>query len=127
MQQNSGRMRRRSVLWLLAGSLLAVPGLAFAQLAVIQGGIFGCDFATGQITAACIPNFIAHLIQFIFALSGTFFLINILVAGFQIATGTAMGAGREKGVERLRWSIIGFIVTACSFLILDLAVYVIIG
>ena len=118
---------RRSGLSLLALILFAVPAAAAAQMALIQGGISGCDFTTGQLSAACIPNFIAHLIQFVFALSGTFFLINIMVAGFQIATASTMGGDKSKGKDRLIWAIIGFVITASAFLILDLAVYVIIG
>lgn len=78
-----------------------------------------CNFLTGRMTAACIPLFIGHLVRFIISLIGLFFLLNIMYAGYQIAFGSLTG-NRDKGKTRLTWSIIGFVVTVCAFVILDL-------
>jgi hypothetical protein len=99
---------------------LLLPGLAYAQPGIITN-IPGCDFVTGKMTSACVPMFIAHLIQFVFSLAGVFFILNVMFAGYQIAIGSVPGVGdKEKGKARLTWSIIGFVVTAFSFLIMDL-------
>ena len=96
-------------------------------IAIITNGIPGCDFITGRLTADCIPSFIAHLIQIIFSLLGLFFLVNVMYAGYEIAIGAATGGGREAGVRRLQWAIIGLAVSICSFLILDLVLTVLLG
>lgn len=107
----------------LASALL--PAGAQAQLfGILQPGIPGCDFRTGWLTAMCIPNFIAHLIAFIFSLLGVFFLGSVMYAGYQIALSGITG-DKEAGKRRLTWSIIGLIVAICSFVILDLILSVI--
>ena len=108
-------------------SLLTEDASAQAFRSVITDGIPGCDFATGRLTATCIPFFVAHLIQLVFSLLGLFFLLNVMYAGYEIAMGAATGGGRESGMRRLQWAIIGFAVSVGSFLILDLAITVFIG
>ena len=106
----------------IAIGIMSFPAAASAQIIT---NVPGCEFVTGRFSAACIPNFIAHLIQIVFGLVGIFFLLNIMYAGYQIAIGGVPGIGdREKGKNRLTWSIIGFIVTACSFLIMDMVLTV---
>lgn len=102
---------------LLALPLTPVP--AYALPALITNGIAGCDFQTGQLTVYCIPNFIAHVIQIVFSLLGLFFLLNVMFAGYEIAMGSATGSGKEAGIRRLQWAIIGFSVSVCAFLIID--------
>jgi hypothetical protein len=86
---------------------------------IITGNLDGCDFKTGRLSASCIPIFIGHVIEYIFGLIGFFFIINVMYAGYQIAFGGAGIVEDGAGKQRLKWSIIGFVVTACSFLILD--------
>lgn len=106
-------------------SLLLLPSAAAAQLPGIITTIPGCDFVTGRFTAMCIPMFIAHLIKFVFSLAGVFFVLNIMFAGYQIAIGSVPGLGdKEKGKTRLLWSILGFMTTVFSFVILDLVLSV---
>ena len=108
--------------------LLLAPTTANAQFtSIITSGISGCDFLTGRITSDCIPSFIAHLIQILFSLIGIFFLVNVMYAGYEIAIGAATGGGREAGLRRLQWAIIGLAVCICSFLILDLVLTILIG
>ena len=107
------------------GILLAfTPATAFAQAGVIVTGITGCDFSTGRLLSACIPNFIAYLVQFIFSLLGMFFLLNVIFAGYQIAVSGLTG-DKEAGKKRLMWSVVGLIVAICAFVILDLVLSVI--
>jgi len=109
----------------LAASLWTGVQAAYAQnIQVITSGLNGCDFVTGKMTAACIPSFIGHLIQIVFSVISVFFIINVLYAGYQIAFGYING-DKSEGADRLKWSIIGLVVSVCSFLILDLAVTII--
>lgn len=111
---------------LLLFGLTWIPKASAQGMAIITN-IPGCDFNTGRLNAACIPAFIAHIIQILFSLIGLFFLVNVMYAGYEIAIGAATGGGRESGVRRLQWSIIGFAVSVCSFLILDLVLTILIG
>lgn len=104
--------------------ILLLGDHAFAQNFSVITDIPGCDFKTGVLTASCIPNFIAHLIQLLFSLVSIFFLINVMYAGYQIALGYIRGE-KAEGIDRLRWSIIGLVISVCSFLILDLGVSII--
>lgn len=110
----------------LALTAFLLPLSAYAQpvVGVIQTGIQGCDFQTGRLSSACIPNFVAHLIAFIFSLLGVFFLANVMYGGYEIAMGGITG-DKESGKRRLTWSVIGLIVAICCFIILDLILSVI--
>ncbi len=111
----------------ISGILGLLPAIAKAQQGFITGDIDECNFTTGRFGADCIPLYIAHLITLIFGLVGIFFIINIMYAGYQIAFGNIPGVGdKEAGKNRLLWSIIGFLVTACSFLILDAVLSIVI-
>lgn len=85
---------------------------------IITNTIPGCDFQTGRFHADCIPRFIAHVIRLVFMLTGMFFVINVMIAGYQIAIGSVIG-DKEKGKSRLWWSIIGFGASACCFMLID--------
>ena len=99
-------------------SFILVP-IASAQDAIITGGIPGCDFATGQLDKTCPANFLAYLIQFLFSFIGAACLIVIVISGFQIVLGSLPGGNKEGGKTRLKWAIIGFIVSALAFFIID--------
>lgn len=99
--------------------------IAHAQEGVITN-IEGCDFVTGSLQAACIPSFIGHMIQLLFGFTGIFCLVNIMIGGYQVALGGATG-DKEKGKQRITWAILGFILSVCSYLILDLVLEALIG
>ncbi len=113
-------------------SLIALPSLLVAQMASAQPlpsvitNKWGntCDFTTGNLDPSCIPLFIGHLIQLVMGLVGTFFLFNIMFAGYQIAIGAWSGE-KSKGKDRLLWSVIGLIICASAFLILDVILTVV--
>lgn len=106
-------------------AFLGSPSVAIAQTpGVIMEGLTGCDFQTGKLTAACIPVFIAHLVQIIMFLVGAVFVINVMIGGYQYTIGALQG-DQGKGKNRIFWSIIGFIVTVCAYLIIDLVLTVI--
>jgi hypothetical protein len=86
---------------------------------MITDSIPDCDFGTGMLTAACIPMFIGYLVQFIFSFLAAFLLINIIIAGYQIAIGNVID-DKQAGKNRLIWSMIGFTVAAGCYLIVDL-------
>lgn len=92
---------------------------ASAQSLIPAGSVAGCDFATGSMTAACIPNFLAHVLSVIFGFTGGICLIMIMIAGYQAAVGKAFGGGGEEWKERLRWAIVGFAVSALAIIIIQ--------
>lgn len=105
---------------------LLVP-VAHAQ-SLITSGIPGCDFATGDINPGlCIPSFIAHVIKLIFGFAGAACVIMIIFGGYQITMGTLAGGGADGGKTRIRWAIIGFIMAATSFYIMDFIIAAIAG
>lgn len=121
---------RSTTILLTLSALLIAPMIAnAAPWGVIVEGIPGCNFSTGELTAACIPRFVGHIITLIFGLVGTFFVLNVMYAGYQLALGYIGEGGADKGAgkDRLKYSIIGLIVTTCSYLILDLVLSVILG
>ncbi|MBM3231310.1 hypothetical protein FJZ28_03200 [Candidatus Peregrinibacteria bacterium] len=96
-------------------------GVASAQ-SFITDGIPGCDdlTTTGAIDPGqCIPSFLAHVIKTIFGFTGGFFLIMILWAAYEIILGSLPGGSAESGKNRITWAIIGFIMCATAFFIMD--------
>ena len=90
-------------------------------LANISNPMGTCDFGSGKIDANCVPAYIAHVIKILFGLAGFICLLMILLSGFEIALGTTVGS-KEHGKNRLLWAIVGFIVCALSFYIVDLII-----
>ena len=123
--------------WLLVLSLFAVfPQQILAQPVpqlfpqpggIVPNNLAGCDFATGNFGTACVPIYIGYLIKWVVGIVGAFFIINTIFAGYQITIGYATGSGIESGVNRLKSSILGFVVTVLVFVIFDLAVLIIGG
>ncbi len=117
--------------WMLL-ILLLLPLSAMAAVPVEPGLILGedelpgCDFQTGRLEAACIPVFIGHIVQLVMGFVGAAFVINVMIGGYELATGSLEG-DTGKGKERIWWSIIGLIVTACAYVIYNLILYVVAG
>ena len=86
-----------------------------------------CDFTTGVIHYNCIPYYLSYVIQFIFGLTGAACILMIIIAGFQIAIAKAVGKDRNEGLTRLRVALIGFILCALSWFILDFIISSIAG
>lgn len=107
-------------------SLLLLPVGVFAQ-SFITGGIPGCDFATGLLTAACIPNFIAHVIKILFGFVGGICFILILISGYQYALGRLLGGDKTAAVTRLKMAVLGFVVSALSFYLIDFVISTLAG
>ena len=78
-----------------------------------------CDFYTGKLDARCAPAYVAYLITIIFELTGAIFLLMIIIGGYQYVISKATGGGGDEGKARVRFAIIGFLVTALSFYIVD--------
>lgn len=117
---------------ILAGfsGLLTLPTPLFASnWGILIDGIEGCNFQTGWLTPACIPNFIGHLITFVYGFIGIFFMLNVMYAGYQLAIAYIGVDGADKGAgkDRLKWSIAGLILSSCIYLILDLVLTVVLG
>lgn len=102
----------------------AVSEKAYAQTPSLipaygSPSVKACDFETGKMKAACIPQYLAYLITVLFSLTGAIFLLMIILGGYQYVIGKAGGGGGEEGKARVRFAIIGFLVTALSFYIVD--------
>jgi hypothetical protein len=110
-----------SAVLLQAGSPSIVAGAGYDN--GVLGGVSACDFQTGKLTAACIPIFIAHLIQFV----GILFVLNVMYAGYQLAIAYIGESDKGAGKDRLKWSIAGLVICTCSYLILDLVLNVVLG
>ena len=96
---------------------LASPSTVYA--AIIDNSV--CDFATGNIHADCAPRFIGHLIQFVLGFVGAFCLINIMIGGYQIALGSAIG-DKEVGKNRVLWALVGLLVSMVSYGLINLII-----
>ncbi len=113
----------RSLLWMVvavAAGVVAVPASA-QEFTLLSDSIAGCDFATGNLDASCIPNFIGYLVKTIFGVTGIIFMINIMIGGYQLAV-SGLTDDKSAGKSRIRYSIVGFIACACAFLIVDFVV-----
>lgn len=118
--------------------LALLPQKALAQIIT---NISGCDFVGGLSRsiknpdgagfisnpaqtlspAACIPLFIGKIIQFVLGFVGAFCLINIMIGGYQIALGSAVG-DKEAGKSRVLWALIGLFVSLISYGLLNLII-----
>lgn len=106
---------------------MLAPLPAGAQSLIPSSGQVGsCNFITGGIHAWCIPDYIAYLLGIIFMFIGAIFLLMIVVSGYQIALGSVTG-DKESGRKKLVTAIIGFIISAFSFFIIDWVVCTIAG
>lgn len=90
--------------------------------AFITSGIPGCDFETGELQARCARNFLAHLIQTLFSFTGGICIVMIIISGYQIVLGNLPGGSSEAGKNRLTWAVIGFIMSATAFFIMDFVI-----
>jgi hypothetical protein len=87
----------------------------------------GCDFVTGQIEASCVPEFIAHVIQTVFTFTGGICFILILISGYRLLVSVVTGGDKTQGMEMLRWAVVGFVVSALTFFIIDFVISSIAG
>jgi hypothetical protein len=77
-----------------------------------------CNFSSGQISMACIPNFIAYIIQVLFGFLGAVFFIMLLWGAYEYAFSGVLGTG-EEGKKRIKNAIFGLMISICCFAILD--------
>jgi hypothetical protein len=104
---------------------LAYPWLVQAQSIISSSST--CNFTTGKFHADCIPAFIGEIIQFFFGLTGLIALLIIIVSGYQVALAKVMGQDTSEGYSRLRAAIIGFIICALSWYIVDFLISIFAG
>ena len=105
-----------------------IPVAAAQTLSLIpEGGVAGCDFASGNLAARCVPLFIAHVIKVVFGFAGGVCLILILLSGYRMILAVITGGEKGAGIEMLRWALIGFITSALTFFIIDFIISTIAG
>ncbi|MDP6527814.1 MAG: hypothetical protein QF858_02955 [Candidatus Pacebacteria bacterium] len=117
-------LHSRKIILLL--SILAPLSARAQSLIPSSGKVGSCNFATGGIHAWCIPDYIAYLLGIIFMFIGAIFFLMIVISGYQIALGSVTG-DKEGGRKKLITAIIGFIISAFSFFIIDWVVCTIAG
>ena len=93
--------------------------LAQSPALIPSQGVPDCNFVTGSFHAACLPNYLAYLISVLFSITGVIFLLMLILGGYQYVLGSAGYGNKEEGFARIRFAIIGFLVTALSFYIVD--------
>ena len=111
----------------MAASHTVITLIPTAHAQSIITNVAGCDFTTGRVHAECVPLFLSHLIQIIFALSGAACLIMIVIAGYQIAIAKAIDKDKSEGITRLRVAIVGFILCGMSWYIIDFIISALAG
>ncbi len=95
---------------------------AFAQISLIGTDVpCGAKFRSGEITADCVPLYIAYLIQQVFSVTGALCLIMLIIGGYEWALGSVAG-GKDKAQATIMWAIIGMILSALSFFIVDFVI-----
>lgn len=114
--------------FVVIGTLALLPTAAVAQLdphlIPTDGTIAGCSFVTGNFTWACIPMYVAYLIQTVFGFIGTLCLIQIIWAGYEIAIRSLSG-DKEAGKNRLFRALMGLAFSLFVYLIVDMVVSVV--
>ncbi|ALM10021.1 MAG TPA: hypothetical protein DEB30_03195 [Candidatus Peribacter riflensis] len=107
---------------------MGIPAaLAQTPSFIPDGGVPGCDFASGDLVASCVPLFIAHVIKTVFGFVGGVCLILILIAGYRLLLAVVTGGDKSTGFEMLRWAIIGFVTSALTFFIIDFIISTLAG
>lgn len=97
------------------------PLLSTKAYAQIIKDLPGCPITTGWFGAGCVPVFIGHLIQFVLAFVGGICLINIMIGGYQIALGSAIG-DKEAGKNRILWALVGLLVSLFCYGLINLLI-----
>jgi len=112
---------------LTVGMFAGIPAYAQTPSLIPSEEIDGCDFASGDVTAECVPNYLAYLIKTIFGFTGAICLVMILYAGYEYVLGTVTGGDSSAGKDRIKWAIIGMIVSALAFFIIDFVIATLAG
>jgi hypothetical protein len=117
-------MRKRYLPLLVIPCLLAVQAAHALPSSLIpeEGSIGECNFVTGELGFQCVPIFIAYVVEWMFAAIGTWAVIMMVYAGYEIALGGALGGTSDKGKQRLTWAIVGLIASLLSFAILNFVI-----
>lgn len=93
---------------------------SFPTSVIPESGTLGsCNFKTGDLHFECVPLLIANIVGFLFAGVGTFCLIQIIIAGYEFALGSALGGSTDKGKQRMRNALIGLVVSVLSYAIVN--------
>lgn len=99
-----------------------------AHAAALIENIGGCDFTNGLkgasnagIASTCVAVFLGHLIKWVLGFVGAFCLINIMIGGYQIALGSAVG-DKEAGKGRVLWALVGLFVSLISYGLINLLI-----
>ncbi|MBI1812934.1 hypothetical protein HY285_05175 [Candidatus Peregrinibacteria bacterium] len=102
---------------------------AFAQLnphLIPPNGLIAgqqdCNFITGEMHFHCIPLYVAYLIQLVFSFIGTIALLVIIWSGYELAISSLAGGDSSKAKGRLRYAIMGFVVSILAYFIVNLII-----
>lgn len=101
-------------------ALLALPGVAFAQVDAIRGGVTSAATAGGlAITSCngsqCLVNIIGNVVTIGIQFSGVILLCYLLYAGFLYMTAGGESKDVQKAQEMIKNAIIGLVIIVVSF------------
>lgn len=81
-----------------------------------DGEIKGCDFKTGDMTFACIPNYLQYLIEIVIGIAGTIAVVFIMVGGFKYVF-SGISEDKEAGKETIKNALLGLVIAGLSWVI----------
>ncbi|MDD2515691.1 MAG: hypothetical protein PHF46_01450 [Candidatus Gracilibacteria bacterium] len=112
----------------LIGNIFLLTNKVFAADVGIYGGISGADdvektikLRTGNITFDDIPGMILYIINFLLGIVATIFMIMVIYGAFQLMLGS-VSSEKNKGKDAIKRGIIGFVVSASSWLLMRMVI-----
>jgi len=114
--------------WLIACALLSVPfamaeGDSFVPTVIPNEGDFAKHVKDGNFTWEDVQYFIGHVIKFVLGISGIVALCMVILGGFYMAAGSP--DDKSKGKSMVTYALMGLVVVALAWFILDVFVQVI--
>ena len=107
---------------IVAAAALAAPQAALAFEFTIIPTSMSEQFQSGNFEWADIATFGLHLLQLMLTLAGSIAVIMLMVAGFQYMAAGLMGDESGQGKETILYTLVGFAITALSWLAVDIVI-----
>ncbi len=100
---------------------------AYAQSTIVppDGTVEGCDFAQGNMTWDCFPNYIQYLARLTVGFTLTICLIMILINGYRYMLGPVFGEGSNEAAKKgIINALLGSAVALLAYLIIDITIVI---
>ena len=107
-------------MFIILGAMPILFSVASAQSLIPASGKVGsCNFITGDLHFDCIPSYLGYMIEFFFGALGFFCIMQVMYAGFQIASANLLGQDRSAGVQRIIWALAGLAAGVLGYVLVD--------